>query len=61
MINLKILNISGSCNVDQKGFEQLNLFKLTMYNNQKIININHMTNLKILSAYGNEKKSQILS
>ncbi len=50
MVNLKKLNIWGSCGIDQQGIEGLNLIELNANYNGKIKDVSFMINLKILDA-----------
>ena len=50
MINLKILDASGDCGINDNGIKNINLEKLYVSYNHKITNVNHMTKLKILDA-----------
>ena len=52
MKNLKILNASDNCGIDQNGINNLDLIELNVDDNSKINNVNFMKNLKILNAYG---------
>ena len=48
--NLEELNISGNCNVDQKGILNLKLVKiLNVSKNEGITNVNHLSNLEELN------------
>ena len=51
MTDLKILYASGSyCGINDKGISKLNLIELNASRNNKITNVNHMSNLKKLNA-----------
>ena len=51
---LRELNASGChCKIDDECIRNINLEKLIAYDNPKITNVNHMTNLKELNAGGN--------
>jgi F-box domain len=50
MTNLKKLDASWDCGIDDQRIQNLNLVELNASNNPKIININHLTNLKKLDA-----------
>ena len=48
---LKELDVQGDdCGIDDNGIKNLNLKKLNAYNNQKITDVNHMTNLEDLNT-----------
>lgn len=55
--SLQKLDASGYyCAIDQNGIRGLNLLELNANNNEKIIDVSYMTNLRKLSAsnnYGN--------
>ena len=48
-----MLGASGYCGINDKGISKLNLTELNASDNNKITNVNHMTNLKILYARRN--------
>jgi len=53
MTNLKVLiagGFNGDCGIGDDGIKDINLEKLEASCNQKISNVNHMTNLKELLA-----------
>ncbi len=50
MKNLKKLNASGNCGIDQKGIEGLDLVELHVSNNRKITNASFMKKLNKLYA-----------
>ena len=50
MTNLKVLNASVNCGIDDKGIKEVDLEILCAYSNSKITNVNHMSNLKELDA-----------
>ena len=47
MKNLKILDASYHCGIDQKGIEGLNLIKLDVYKNEKINNVSFMKKINV--------------
>jgi hypothetical protein len=53
MKNLKFLDAHGSCGIDQKGIDGLDLIKLNIDNNDNIKNVSFMKNLKVLWASDN--------
>jgi len=53
LTTLKKLNISGFCGVGQSGIRHLDLVRLDVSHNQKIVNLNWMKSLKYLYANGN--------
>ena len=52
MKNLKKLNASDECGIDQNGIKELDLFELNANYNIKIKDVSFMKNLKILYANG---------
>ena len=52
MKNLKYLNASGDCRIDQKGIKGLDLVNFYVDKNEKINNVSFMKNLKILHIAG---------
>jgi len=51
---LKFLNASGSCELNTKSINKLNLTKLILQNNDKITNINKLTKLEYLDISNND-------
>ena len=50
LTNLKILNCSYYCGIDQEGIKDLRLIEELYANlNEKIKNVNHLTKLKLLT------------
>src|SRR2546430_1475517 len=53
MTNLRELDASENCGIDQNGIKGLNLIKLKVYNNPKIQDVSWMTNLRKLDSSWN--------
>jgi hypothetical protein len=61
MKKLKYLSAKGQSILDNNGISNINLYKLNIYDNIKIYEISHMTNLEELSLSGQSKITNLIT